>query len=109
MPCGKENEARAFYSELLGMKEIPKPPELQARGGAWFESGAVRLHIGAEENFRPARKAHPALACTSYDALVARLEERGVPVTPNENLDNEREHCYISDPFGNRIELISGP
>ena len=106
MPTGEEDRARAFYDELLGMNEIPKPAELAKRGGCWFESGAVQIHLGVEANFRPARKAHPALRCRDYNALISRLRAAGVAVTDDSSIPGVRR-CHISDPFGNRIELIS--
>src|ERR1700756_2847109 len=79
-PPGSEEQARSFFVAVLGMEEAPKPPLLAARGGVWFASGEVQIHIGIEEDFRPARKAHPALRCRDYDALLARLRETGVEV-----------------------------
>ncbi|MGB6521834.1 MAG: VOC family protein [Candidatus Cybelea sp.] len=106
MPPGEERRARAFYVEALGMEELPKPFELLSRGGIWLKSGSVLLHLGVDGDFRPATKAHPALRCLDYDALVKRLEELKVPIAPDAHLVEGREHCYIVDPFGNRIELI---
>ena len=105
MPAGEEDRARGFYCELLGMSEIPKPAELAKRGGCWFASGAVQIHMGVEADFRAARKAHPALRCADYDGLVAKLREAGVAVTEDGNIPGVRR-CHIDDPFGNRIELI---
>lgn len=59
-PRGCESEARRFFGELLGLPEVEKPESLKARGGAWFQVGSQQLHIGVEEPFAPARKAHPA-------------------------------------------------
>jgi catechol 2,3-dioxygenase-like lactoylglutathione lyase family enzyme len=105
MPAGQEQNARRFYGELLGMPEIPKPPELAKRGGCWFASGGVQVHLGIDPDFHPARKAHPAFACRDYDALVARLRAAGIQLTEDDNIPGVRR-CHISDPFGNRIELI---
>ena len=105
MPPGEEVKASAFYSGLLGMTEIAKPAELTKRGGCWFESGTVQIHLGVETDFRPARKAHPALRCRDYDELIARLRARGVDVVDDSNIPGVRR-CHISDPFGNRIEII---
>lgn len=102
----EEDRARAFYRDLLRMSEIAKPPELAKRGGCWFASGAVQIHLGIEADFRPAKKAHPALRCLDYDALVARLRAAGVEVKLDENLPGVRR-CHLSVPFGNRIELVS--
>jgi catechol 2,3-dioxygenase-like lactoylglutathione lyase family enzyme len=104
MPAGREAEAREFYSGLLGIPETPKPPELAGRGGAWFENGAIKIHLGVEADFRPARKAHPALLVRDLRALVDRLREARVDV-----VDDPLEGCYrvyVADPFGNRIELM---
>ena len=106
MPAGGEEQARAFYGELLGMREIPKPPELAKRGGCWFACGPVQIHLGVENDFRPARKAHPALCCFNYDQLTARLRAAGVEINEDESIPGVRR-CHILDPFGNRIELIA--
>jgi catechol 2,3-dioxygenase-like lactoylglutathione lyase family enzyme len=104
MPAGREAEARVFYSGLLGIPEVVKPPELAKRGGAWFETGTVRIHLGVEVDFRPARKAHPALLVRELRALVERLRAAGVDVV-EDPLDGYFR-VYVSDPFGNRIELM---
>jgi catechol 2,3-dioxygenase-like lactoylglutathione lyase family enzyme len=105
MPAGEEERARAFYRDLLGMAELPKPRELAKRGGCWFASGEVQIHLGVEKDFRPAKKAHPALRCRDYDALTARLREAGIETIDDGNNPGVAR-CYIHDPFGNRIELI---
>jgi catechol 2,3-dioxygenase-like lactoylglutathione lyase family enzyme len=105
MPAGEEDKARAFYCGLLGMTELAKPAELAKRGGCWFASGEVQIHLGVERDFRPAKKAHPALRCGDYDALVAKLREAGVEIIADDNNPGVTR-CYIHDPFGNRIELI---
>jgi catechol 2,3-dioxygenase-like lactoylglutathione lyase family enzyme len=105
MPRGEEAQARAFYGGILGMSEMPKPPELAKRGGCWFESGAVQIHLGVEEEFRPAKKAHPGLRCGDYDGLVARLRAAGVDVVEDRNIPGVRR-CHVADCFGNRLELI---
>ncbi len=107
MPAGREAGARAFYVEVLGFVERPKPPELAARGGAYFVNGPVVLHLGVETPFAAARKAHPALRCAAYDALRARLLEGGFAVTDDPLPFEGKAHCYLADPFGNRIELIA--
>lgn len=104
MPAGREAEARKFYSGLLGIPETPKPPELAKRGGAWFEDSSVKIHLGVEADFRPARKAHPALLVRDLRTLVARLREARVDVV-EEPLDGHYR-VYVADPFGNRIELM---
>lgn len=108
MPVGREDEARAFFVCILGFAEVTKPAELAKRGGAWFESGPVIIHVGVEATFVPAKKAHPALRCTAYGSVVERLRQSGVPVSRDPLPFDGKEHCYIEDPFGNRIELIAG-
>jgi len=104
MPAGREAEAREFYSRLLGLPEVPKPLALAQRGGAWFESGSVKIHLGVEADFRPARKAHPALLVRDLSVLVERLREAGVDVVEEPLPGFSR--FYVADPFGNRIELM---
>ena len=107
MPPGKEDDARAFYGGLLGMEEIPKPAELAKRGGAWFTSDSVQIHLGVEQDFRPAKKAHPALVCHEYDKFCRALKLAGVELQEDNTIPGVRR-CHIFDPFGNRIELIAG-
>ena len=104
-PAGCEAQARAFYGEMLGLLEIEKPELLQARGGAWFVCGAQQLHIGVESEFRPARKAHPALSVQGCDALKAKLLSAGVTVKEDDALPGIRRF-YADDPFGNRLEFL---
>lgn len=106
MPAGEEERARAFYAGLLGMREIAKPPALATRGGCWFESGSVQIHLGVEKDFQPAKKAHPALRCADYPRLILRLRTAGVPVAEPDDIPGVLR-CHIHDPFGNRIELVS--
>ena len=105
-PPRSEEEARRFYGELLGMQEIPKPILLANRGGVWFASGEVQIHVGIEQDFRPARKAHPALRCRDYDGLLARLRAAGIEVIEVDDIPDVRR-AHVHDPFGNRIELIT--
>lgn len=105
MPPSREDEARHFYQDLLGIPEKPKPLELAKRGGAWFESDAVKIHLGVEADFRPARKAHPALLVRDLAVLTARLRAAGVAVIDDEILPGY-DRIYVSDPFGNRLELM---
>ena len=105
MPQGEEESARAFYVGLLGFAEVPKPPQLAGRGGVWLESGEVRLHLGVEADFRPAKKAHPAFLIHGLAALLSRLEANGVAFTRDVPLDGYHR-AHIADPFGNRIELM---
>lgn len=104
-PPGSEDRLRAYYTEVLGMTEIPKPPVLAARGGCWFAAGPVQLHLGVEEDFRPARKAHPGLRVTGIEAFASRLEERGARVVWDGNLPGHRRF-YSEDPVGNRLEFL---
>lgn len=106
MPAGAEPIARKFYAGLLGMTEVAKPAGLAKRGGAWFTSGDVTLHLGVEAEFRPARKAHPALRCSNYAELIARLRKAGVEANDDGAIPGVTR-CHIFDPFGNRIELIA--
>jgi catechol 2,3-dioxygenase-like lactoylglutathione lyase family enzyme len=105
MPAGGEDDARAFYDGVLGIPEKPKPPHLAARGGCWFAADGVELHLGVEDGFRPARKAHPALLVDDLTALVRRLGEAGVDVVEDEPLPGY-DRVYVADPFGNRLELL---
>ena len=103
-PPGCEAEARAFYGSLLGLEELPKPEPLASRGGCWFRAGAQELHVGVEEPFAPARKAHPGLAVDDLEALVERLAGAGIEAAWDETLPEVRR-CHVADPFGNRLEL----
>ena len=105
MPAGGEAAARQFYVGTLGMAEVAKPAALAARDGAWFKSGRVALHLGVEADFCPARKAHPALCCHNYAALLARLRQGSIEVIEDDAIPGVRR-CYVRDPFGNRLELI---
>ncbi|HEX4082282.1 MAG TPA: VOC family protein [Acidimicrobiales bacterium] len=107
MPAGEEDRAEAFYAGLLGLARQPKPQPLAARGGCWFSNGSVTIHLGVEDGFRPARKAHPAIVVDDLDDLVDALSAAGLVVRPDEELPGVRRG-YVDDPFGNRIELIAG-
>ena len=105
MPAGREQEARKFYHGILGLNEKVKPPQLAARGGCWFEIGALQVHLGVEKIFVPARKAHPAFIVDDLAGMVAKAEQAGLRVTADEPIEGyDRRH--VDDPFGNRIELI---
>lgn len=105
MPAGREAEAIAFYDGLLGLALVPKPANLAARGGCWFERDGVKLHLGVDADFRPARKAHPALLVEDLPALVERLRAAGARLNDDEPLAGY-DRMYVDDPFGNRIELM---
>jgi catechol 2,3-dioxygenase-like lactoylglutathione lyase family enzyme len=105
MPPGEEPRAEAFYSGLLGLPRVEKPAELAARGGCWFRGEGIELHLGMEEEFKPARKAHPAILVHGLDALEARLREAGVPTAHDVELAGHRRF-YAHDPFGNRLEFL---
>lgn len=106
MPAGQEEKARAFYIELLGFTEIPKPPVLAKRGGAWFQSGNAQLHLGVEADFRPARKAHPAFVVEELDALIASVQGAGYETDTTQPPLDGYNRAHVFDPFGNRIELM---
>lgn len=106
MPPGREEDATVFYEGLLGIPRVEKPPNLEARGGCWFESDSTRVHLGVEEGFSPARKAHPALLVADLEALRLRLQGAGVVVVNDEPLPGF-DRFYAYDPFGNRVELLS--
>jgi catechol 2,3-dioxygenase-like lactoylglutathione lyase family enzyme len=106
MPAGEEDKARSFYVGQLGFTEIPKPPELAKRGGAWFQAGSVQLHLGVEADFRPARKAHPALVVDDLDLLLSNLQEAGYETDTSQPPLDGYKRAHIFDPFGNRIELM---
>lgn len=105
MPAGEEARARAFYGELLGLSELPKPTELAARGGCWFALGTQALHLGVETPFTPARKAHPAFRVSNLEACRQVLEAAGVQTLPDTSVASVRRF-YVSDPFGNRLEFM---
>ncbi len=103
-PIGGEDAARRFYVAGLGMVERPKPPILAARGGAWFQSGDAWIHVGVEADFRPARKAHPALAVDDVDVVASRLLALGWPVEWDDAIPGVRRF-HTADGNGNRVEL----
>ena len=105
MPRGQEAAARGFYADVLGLAEVEKPPALAARGGAWFRSGGVELHLGVEEDFRPARKGHPGVLVNDLDEVVRRLAASGQPVEWDDDFPGFRR-VYAHDPFGNRLEFL---
>ena len=107
MPAGPDAEvaAEAYYGGLLGLTRVPKPPALAVRGGCWFVAGDVQVHLGVEEPFAPARKAHPAFVVDDLDALAASLVAAGHDVRWSDEVPETRRF-HTDDPFGNRLELI---
>ncbi len=105
IPPAGEGSARAFYGELLGLAELPKPAELAGRGGVWFALGMQALHLGTETPFVPARKAHPAFAVDDLEACRAHLQASNVETVPDTTLTHVRRF-YAADPFGNRLEFV---
>lgn len=103
-PPGGEDAARGFYVDGLGMTERPKPPALRGRGGAWFQSGTAWVHVGVEHDFRPARKAHPALGVDDLDGVACRLADLGFPITWDDAIPGLRRFHTV-DGNGNRVEL----
>jgi catechol 2,3-dioxygenase-like lactoylglutathione lyase family enzyme len=105
MPAGQEDAARRFYAGLLAIPAVPKPPDLARRGGVWFEAGPVKIHLGIDPDFRPARKAHPGLLVRDLASLVHKLRDAGVEIVEAEPVPGYT-HLYAADPFGNRVELM---
>jgi catechol 2,3-dioxygenase-like lactoylglutathione lyase family enzyme len=105
MPAGKEGKARKFYSGLLGIPEVPKPQILAARGGVWFENNNIRVHLGVDPNFIPAKKAHPAFQVSDLRALIKCLRNAEVEMVEDDLLAGYFR-VYVDDPFGNRLELM---
>jgi catechol 2,3-dioxygenase-like lactoylglutathione lyase family enzyme len=105
-PARCEAEARRFYGDLLGMREIEKPAELKARGGCWFQCGSQQIHIGVEKDFRAARKAHPAFRVKSLDSLRERLIAHGVAIREDGGTIPGVQRFHCDDPFGNRLEFL---
>jgi catechol 2,3-dioxygenase-like lactoylglutathione lyase family enzyme len=104
-PAGCEDAAREFFGSLLGLEELEKPELLRSRGGVWFRVGAQQLHVGVEADFAPARKAHPAFSVSGYEKLQNRLRAAGVTMSEDNSIPGRRR-CYVTDPWGNRIELV---
>jgi catechol 2,3-dioxygenase-like lactoylglutathione lyase family enzyme len=104
-PAGSEDVLRGFYGRVLGLQEVTKPPVLAARGGCWFRGYGIELHLGVEEDFRPARKAHPGLLVHDLDAWAGRLRAGGAPVVFDDGFPGMRRF-YSEDPHGNRLEFL---
>jgi len=105
-PPGGEEVARAFYCDGLGMAEVEKPELLKPRGGCWFKLGSAEIHVGIEQDFRPAKKAHPALAVDDLDALAEKLAGLGFPVTWDNETIPGRRRFHTADGHGNRVEIV---
>jgi catechol 2,3-dioxygenase-like lactoylglutathione lyase family enzyme len=106
-PRGSEDLSRAFYVDILGLTELAKPPALAARGGCWFRGYGAELHLGVEDDFRPARKAHPALLRPDLDTLAARLAAAGYPVTWGDDELPGLRRFHTHDAHGNRLEFLT--
>ena len=105
IPPGGEHTARKFYGDLLGLPEVPKPIHLVSRGGIWFESEKLRVHLGVDNEFHAARKAHPAFLVVDLASLATRCSAAGFEVTEDQPLEGFKR-VYVFDPFGNRVELL---
>jgi catechol 2,3-dioxygenase-like lactoylglutathione lyase family enzyme len=105
MPAGQEEQARAFYRDVLGLPETPKPADMVGRGGCWFESSLVKIHLGVDKDFRPATKAHPGLLVDDLKTVTELCRQRGLETFTAPGIEGY-ERIFIKDPFGNRIELL---
>ena len=105
IPVASESRARAFYSGILGFKEVPKPPQMAERKSIWFVAGVVNLHLGIEPDFTPAKRAHPAFVVEGLDKIVAACARAGISTKPDTSLNGFRR-VHVFDPFGNRLELM---
>jgi len=105
IPRGGEDAARKFYRDFLGLPEQPKPADLAARGGCWFESEAVKVHCGVEDPFKPARKAHVGFRVDDVAGLAAKARDGGFEVVADAALPGH-ERVFVYDPFGNRLEFL---
>ncbi len=105
IPAGGEDRCRAFWGDILGMTELEKPPVLAARGGCWFRGGGLEVHLGVEQDFVPARKAHPGVLVSGLEVLAESFAAAGVEVTWDEEFPGH-DRFYAADPFGNRLEFL---
>ena|SRR3984957_6987576 len=105
IPAGGEARARLFYGEILGLPEVPKPPGLASRGGCWFENDRVKIHLGVEKVFHPATKAHPGLLVDGLKSIIERCRTLGFDILNDASLP-DYDRIFLSDPFGNRLELM---
>ncbi|MDF9761054.1 catechol 2,3-dioxygenase-like lactoylglutathione lyase family enzyme [Peribacillus simplex] len=104
-PKNTEDQSRKFFNEILMFREVDKPASLKSSGGVWFESGSIKIHVGTEDQFIPARKAHPALEVENLRDFKQHLITNRVSFTEDKRLPGANR-IYISDPFGNRIEIL---
>lgn len=104
-PIGSEELARKFFKDILGFKEIQKPEALKKNGGVWFAFNNVHLHIGIEQPFTPARKAHPAFEVENIEALKQHLSKNDINYIKDDKLPGAKRF-YVDDPFGNRLEIL---
>ena len=104
-PIGSEDEARSFFQGVLSLDEVEKPHELKKNGGVWFSNGHIHIHVGIEEPFIPAKKAHPAFEVSDIDALASHIIEKGVSIQEDHRLPGAKRF-YVNDPFGNRLEFL---
>ena len=107
MPRGKEDAARGFYADIMGLGEVAKPAALARRGGAWFEGGDVKVHLGVDAAFMPATKAHVCFVVDDLDAMAQKLAAAGFAVNPDSAIEGVNR-LFTADPFGNRIEIMQG-
>jgi catechol 2,3-dioxygenase-like lactoylglutathione lyase family enzyme len=105
IPAGGEQRCRAYWGDLLGLVEVPKPPVLAARGGCWFQGPGFQVHLGVEPDFQPARRAHPGFEVRGLREIADRLAEHGYPVTFSDEVPGQ-DRFHTADPFGNRIEFL---
>ncbi len=106
IPAGGEDAAVQFYGNLVGLNQIAKPANLVKRGGVWFSTGTLQVHLGVDKEFVPANKAHVAFEVADLIALRTNLEEAGIAIIDDEPLEGF-DRFYVSDPFGNRVECLS--
>lgn len=105
IPSGKEDVARKFYCDVLGMVEIEKPEDLKKRGGLWLQCGKHQVHLGIDQDFKPAQKAHPAIHVKNLGQLKQRILSKDIALSDDELLPGAKRF-YVNDPFGNRIEFL---
>ena len=104
IPKGKEDEARHFYTEIIGLTEIPKPELLIANGGLWYKVADIQLHIGTENEINRSKR-HPAFEVLNLEEARTYLIQHGVAVKDEIQIPDQKRFSFI-DPFGNRIELL---